>query len=259
MKTKAIIQARTGSTRLPRKVLLTIMGKPVLEYVVERARGAKTLDDVIIATTVDTDDSPIADIARKLGVDVYRGSENDVLDRFYQAARTFNLSHIVRITADCPLIDPGIIDAVVNYYRKCKADYCSNALEPTFPDGEDVEVFSFNALSAAWQNARLQSEREHVTPYIKKHPERFKLISFKNNFDLSAKRWTLDEKKDFQFIKSVLESLYPKSPMFTMDDVLAFVRKHPEMERLNSGIQRNEGYQKSLKEDSKARQGAQND
>lgn len=258
MKTKTIIQARVGSTRLPHKVLLTIMNKPVLEYVIERVSRAKNIDGVIIATTTSEEDSPIVDIATKLKVEVYRGSEHDVLDRFYHAAKAFSAENIVRITADCPLIDPEIINSVVGCYIKNKADYCSNVLEPTFPDGEDVEVFSFKALLQAWESAQLPSEREHVTPYIRKHPERFKLISCKNNFDLSAKRWTLDEKKDFQFIKSVLESLYPDNPMFTMEDVLKFISKNPDLENLNKYIQRNEGYQKSLKEDSKVRQRTQN-
>ena len=259
MKTKTIIQARVGSTRLPHKVLLTIMNKPVLEYVIERGSCAKNIDGVIIATTTSEEDSPIVDIAAKLRIKMYRGSENDVLGRFYHAAKAFGAENIVRITADCPLIDPKIIDSVVDCYIKNKADYCSNVLEPTFPDGEDVEIFSFKTLLQAWESAQLPSEREHVTSYIIKHPERFKLISVKNNLDLSAKRWTLDEKKDFQFIKSILEALYPDNPMFTMEDILKFVSKNPDLENLNKDIQRNEGYQKSLKEDSRVKQGTQND
>ncbi|MDD5680783.1 MAG: glycosyltransferase family protein [Candidatus Omnitrophica bacterium] len=251
MKTKAIIQARTGSTRLPRKVLLAIMGKPVLEYVIERVRRAKNIKGVIVATTDSKEDMTITDIAAKLDTEVYRGSEDDVLDRFYQAAKKFDAGHIVRITADCPLIDSAVIDSVVNLYKKSGADYCSNVLEPTFPDGEDVEVFSFNALRDAWKNAGLRSEREHVTPYMTKHPERFKLAGLRNDSDLSAKRWTLDKEKDFQFIKAVLESLYPANPAFTMKDILQFINEHPGIENINKDIPRNEGYQKSLKEDSR--------
>ncbi|MDD5292054.1 MAG: hypothetical protein PHY46_02580, partial [Candidatus Omnitrophica bacterium] len=150
---------------------------------------------------------------------------------------------------DCPLIDPGIIDKVVNEYFRTKADYCSNVLNVSFPDGQDVEVFSFKALEDSWQNAKLLSEREHVVPYIKKHPQKFKLVNFKNEIDLSAKRWTLDEKKDFEFIEIILKALYPVNPKFKMEDVLEFLKNNPEVEKINQGINRNEGYQKSLRED----------
>jgi len=249
MKVSAIIQARVGSTRLPGKVLMKVMDKTILEYVVERVKKAKTLDDTIVATSVEKADLPIVNLVSKLGINVYCGSENDVLDRFYQAARLFKIEHIVRITADCPLIDPQIIDNVVNHYFESGADYCSNALDETFPDGEDVEVFSFSALSYAWKNTNLMSEREHVTPYIKKHLDKFKLENFKNKINLSNKRWTFDEEVDFKFIKTILESLYPTNPDFQMENILKFLQCNPDLENLNRGIARNEGYAKSLKED----------
>jgi len=247
----AIIQARYGSTRLPGKVLLNVLGKSILEYVIERVKKAKNIKDVIVATTTSKKDLQIVNLVERIGVAVYRGSEKDVLDRYYQAAKLFKAKHIVRITADCPLIDHQIIDDVINYYFELGADYCTNgfASEETFPDGEDVEVFSFAALNDAWQNAKLLSEREHVTPYIIKHPRRFKLVGFKNKVDLSDKRWTLDEKKDFEFIKVVLQSLYPVNPDFKMDDILEFLQRNPYLEEINKGIVRNEGYLKSLRED----------
>lgn len=249
-----IIQARLCSTRLPGKVMRPILGRPILVYVIERVKKAKRVAQIIVATTRKREDSKIARLASKLKTEIYRGSEDDVLDRFYQAARLFRTKHMVRITADCPLIDPEVIDKIVDSYFKSGADYCSNTLEVTFPDGQDTEVFSFQALQEAWQNAKLLSEREHVTPYIKKNPERFKLVSVKNEVDLSEKRWTLDTKEDFKFIKAVLEALYPKNSDFTMKDVLRFLEENRHLEEINRHIVRDEGYLKSLKEDRKVRQ-----
>lgn len=240
-----IIQARVGSSRLPGKVLLEVMGKTILEYVIERVRESKKLEQVIVATTNKKKDKPISDLAKKLKVDLYRGSENDVLDRYYQAAKKFQLEHIVRITADCPLIDSKVIDNVVDYYFDSGADYSSNTLEETFPDGQDVEVFSLESLKEAWQNAELLSEREHVTSYIIKNKDSFKLTSFKNSTNLSLKRWTLDEKEDFVLIKSVIENLYPSNPGFRMDDILFFLRNNPQIDQVNRFIMRNQGYQES--------------
>jgi len=245
----AIIQARMGSARLPGKVALEIMEKTVLEYVIERVKKAKHIENTIVATTIKKEDSVVADLAGSLGVGVYRGADEDVLDRFYQAAKLFGIKHIVRITADCPLIDPQIIDKVVEVYFRSNVDYCSNTLKETFPDGEDVEVFSFNALHGAWKNAKLLSEREHVTPYIKKNPDKYKPANLENDTDLSYKRWTVDTKEDFRFIKAVLEALYPKKPDFGMEDILEFLERNPHIEKMNKGIMRNEGYTKSLRED----------
>jgi spore coat polysaccharide biosynthesis protein SpsF (cytidylyltransferase family) len=249
MKAHAIIQARFGASRLPGKVMLKVLDKTILEYVIERVSAAKLIESVIIATTSNGEDSRIADLADRLGVNVYRGSEDDVLDRFYQAAKKIGAKHIVRITADCPLIDPRIIDRVVGRYFESKADYCSNIIEETFPDGEDVEVFSFKALNAAWEKAHLVSEREHVTPYIKNHPADFKLVNVKNRPNLYEKRWTVDRKEDFIFIKTILEAIYPGKNIFHMEDVLGFLKANPKVEDINRHIVRNEGYLKSLKED----------
>jgi len=155
----------------------------------------------------------------------------------------------VRITADCPLVDPRIIDRIVGRYFASGADYCSNTIEETFPDGQDVEVFGFDALCDARENARLISEREHVTPYIRKKPAKFKLVNVSNNKDLGHKRWTVDTKEDFMFIKTVLGKLYKTNPEFSMEDVLDFLESYPEVEAINSGIIRNEGYLKSLELD----------
>ncbi|MFC1585762.1 cytidylyltransferase domain-containing protein [Fibrobacterota bacterium] len=249
MAVTAIIQARMGATRLPGKIVLRILQKTVLEYVVERVNKAEKIQNVVIATTVKNDDLKIVHLASGLGVGVYCGSEEDVLDRYYQAARLFKAKHIARITADCPLIDHQVIDAVVKRYFESGADYCSNTLQPSFPDGLDVEVFNFEALHKAWENAQLLSEREHVTPYLTKNSNKFNLVNYKNREDLSDKRWTLDEERDYRFIKEILGGLYDKNPDFNMTDILDFLRKNKAVEDINKNIGRNEGYQKSLTND----------
>lgn len=236
---------------MPGKALLKVLDKTILEYVIERVKKAKTIKEIIIATTTKEEDLQIADLAKRLDVDLFRGSEDDLLDRYYQAAQLFKIKHVVRICADCPLIDPDVIDAAVAHYFESGADYSSNTVERSFPDGLDVEVFSFDALKCAWEEAKLLSEREHVTPYIWKNPDRFKVVGLKNEKDYSAKRWTLDEKEDFELIRTILESLYPANPDFRMKDILQFLQAHPKLEDINSHIIVNEGYLKSLKEDKK--------
>jgi len=244
----AIIQARTASTRLPGKVLKIIEGKTVLEHVINRVRAAKNLDEVIVATTVKKEDLEIVKLCANLGISVFCGSEDDVLDRYYQITRLFKAKHIVRITSDCPLIDSQVIGKVIKLYFQKKADYASNTMPETFPDGLDTEVFSFKTLKIAWKNAKLPSEREHVTPYIRKNPNIFKLVNFKSNIDLSNKRWTLDEAEDFEFIKIIYKNLYPKDSLFGRKTILNYLRENPEVEKINKEIIRNEGYLKSLKE-----------
>lgn len=233
MKASIILQARTGSTRLPRKVLRIILGKTILEHLIIRLKAAKMIDDIIVATTDAKEDGEIVAIAEKLRVKSYQGSVNDVLDRFYQAAKQFGLQHIARITADCPLMDPAVIDEGVAEYFSSGADYCSNVLKRTFPDGEDAEVFSFTALERAWKEARLSYDREHVTTYIRKHPEKFKLADFKNDLNIADKRWTLDKEEDFIFIERVYDALYAKNPCFAMRDILDFLKNNPKLEEIN--------------------------
>jgi len=247
-KTIAIIQARLGSTRLPRKVLIKLEGKTVLEHVVARVKASRLVDHIMVATTNSRKDNEIVKLCRLLGVQVYTGSEDDVLDRFYQAAKLFKSRNvdIIRITADCPLIDPEVISKVIELHLKERADYTTNTLSETFPDGEDVEVFTFAALEKAWKFASLDSEREHVTPYIKNNSSKFKTVNLKCEADLSKKRWTLDEERDFEFIKTVYKDLYLKNKLFGMEDILRYIKKYPEVENINKGIIRNEGYLKSL-------------
>lgn len=249
MKVISIIQARVASTRLANKVLFDLEGKTVLEHVLDRVRRSKSIHDVIVATTVEKRDLAIVKLCAAGGVSVFCGSESDVLDRYYQAARLVKPEHIARITSDCPLIDPAIIDKVVERHLAGESDYTSNAIKETYPDGEDVEVFTFRALEKAWKEARLSSEREHVSPYIRKRTDIFKTVNVECEKDLSDKRWTLDNREDYEFIKEIYKNLYRKNPLFGMKEILGFLEKNPHLEKINKHIARNEGYQKSLKND----------
>jgi len=244
-----IIQARTGSTRLPNKVLMNLAGKTVLEHVVSRVQKSHKISEVVVATTISISDLNIVKLCAEKGIRVFCGSEEDVLDRFFQVAKLLKPKNIVRITADCPMMDPEVIDFIITKHSKEDADYTSNTLVESYPDGEDVEVFKFSALAKAWQDANLKSEREHVTPFIKKHGDFFKHSSVVCEKSLSSKRWTLDNSEDYEFISKIFKALYDKNNYFGMDEILAFLEEHPDLEMINSSITRNEGYQKSLNED----------
>jgi spore coat polysaccharide biosynthesis protein SpsF len=245
----ALLQARMSSSRLPGKVLKPLAGVPSLVRQIERIERARTISQLTVVTSTDVSDDPLAEVCRANGTAVYRGSLNDVLDRFYQAALPQKSQHLARLTGDCPLADPDVIDRVARFYLEGDYDYASNAVEPTFPDGLDVECFKFSSLETAWREAELPSEREHVTPFFYKHPEHFKVGAYKNETDLSALRWTLDEAADYEVIKAIYEGLYPKNPNFTMGDILEFLNAHPDVTALNSRFKRNEGLQTSSQND----------
>lgn len=237
----AILQARMSSTRLPGKVLKPILGEPMLLRQLERLRRSHHLDLLVVATSTSTEDDPIAQVCQARGIDCFRGSLDDVLDRFYQAVRIFPGDTVVRLTADCPLTDPEVIDAVIDFYQAGDYDYVSNVLEPTFPDGLDVEVFGRACLEAAWREAKVSSDREHVTPFIYHHPDRFRVGSYRGTSDLSAWRWTVDEPADFQLVNAVYEALYQTVPDFSTRDILNFLSTHPDIAHLNVHFRRNEG------------------
>lgn len=245
----AILQARVSSTRLPGKVLRPILGVPMLERQLERLASLKAIDRLMVATSVEKSDMPIVQLCRTLGVDCFRGSLDDVLDRYYHAAEQLDPETVVRLTGDCPLADPEIIDAGIRYFLEHSYDYVSNIMDRTFPVGLDFEVFRYQSLETAWREARLPSEREHVTPFIKNRPERFHIGHFKNDVDLSHHRWTVDEPEDFKFVASVYEALYPGNPRFSMDDILDLLAQHPELSEINYHIVHGEGYRKSLHSD----------
>lgn len=244
-----IIQARMGSTRLPEKVLAPIDGYPMLWHVLNRLADIPLIDKMVVATTDLSTDDPIASFCQKAGFQWFRGNEADVLDRFYRAAHRYGADSIVRITGDCPLIDPRIVEKVINVYRDGKWDYVSNTIERTFPDGLDVEVFSFSALEEAWQKTTLMSEREHVTPYIWKNRECFKQAQVTQKNDLSDLRWTVDEPEDLEVVRRIYQALFEEGRVFLMKDVLRLIAQHPELSTINSGFVSNEGYLKSIRED----------
>ncbi|MUG97025.1 spore coat protein [Scytonema sp. UIC 10036] len=245
----AILQARLSSSRLPGKVLKPILGIPMLALQIERIRDTKLLSLILVATSQETTDNPIEELCNNQRVECFRGQLHDVLDRFYQAAKLYSPEHIVRLTGDCPLTDPSLIDEVINFYLTGNFDYASNALTPTYPDGLDVEIFRFSCLEQAWEEAQLPSQREHVTPFIYQQPKRFKIGSYQNNIDLSHLRWTVDELVDFQLVSKIYESLYTKKPKFTTKDILDFLRVNAELQTWNTCYQRNEGFQQSLLKD----------
>lgn len=236
MTTAAFIQARMGATRLPGKPLLKVLGRPLLSYLIERLKRAKSLDEVIVVTSTSPRDDAIETEALKNGVKCFRGSEENVLERFYQAAQHYHPEVIVRITADCPLIDPAVIDAAVNSFKLGPYDYVSNALERTYPRGMDVEVFSFKALAESYLNAKENYEKEHVTPYIYRHPQNFVIGHQKQPENHSEWRWTVDTQEDFAVVSKLLASLYPKKPNFTLHDLTTLFLQHPEWLAMNSHI-----------------------
>jgi spore coat polysaccharide biosynthesis protein SpsF len=246
----AVLQARFASSRLPGKVLMDLMGEPMLFRQIERVLRSERIGRLVVATSSDSSDDPVWEMCREKGLDCFRGSLEDVLDRFYQTAKQLAPEHVVRLTGDCPLTDPVVIDGVVELHLTEGNDYTSNTIEPTFPDGLDVEVITWNTLRIAWERASLPSEREHVTSYVHKRPDQFRLGNYKYiGRDLSELRWTVDEPEDFLFVQKVYEALYPKNSAFTTADALILLSQQPELVEINKGFKRNEGYAKSLEKD----------
>lgn len=243
-----IIQVRVGSQRLPKKVLKKILGKPMILYVLKRVKRIKNIEQIMIATTIQKEDDIIVKIAKENGIAVFRGSEIDVLDRYYNCAKKFNADPIIRITSDCPLIDPFLVDDILEFYMKHNFDYVSNTIVPTYPDGLDIEIFSFKTLENAAINAKMRSEREHVSPYIKNHPEKFKLFNYKNENDLSNYRWTVDEEEDLLFVRKIYSKMKP-DVVFKYQKILELLSSFPDLLKINQGFKRNEGYKKSLEND----------
>lgn len=235
MTTVVIVQARLGSARLPGKVFLCLAGEPVLGRVISRVSRAHTADAVVVATTVAPLDDLIASFCDRSGIDVFRGSENDVLDRYYRAASQYGADLVVRITSDCPFVDPMLIDQCVETIQTQGADYASNVVpRRSFPQGLDVEVFTFDALQEAWSSDQNPIWREHVTQYLVNHPEKFMIRCVENNQDLSMWRWTLDTIDDFHLIATIYDC-FP-SDSFSWRDIASFCTEHPELARLNRHV-----------------------
>ncbi len=235
MRTVAIIQAHMGSTRLPGKVLADIEGQTMLARVVERTRRARRVDDVVVAATVNPKDSPLLDETKRLGVPAFRGNEEDVLDRYVQCASEHKADPVVRITSDCPLLDPEVVDRVVDAFLASPCDYASDVLERTYPQGLDVEVIARSALERAWREAREPWERVHVTPYINRHPDRFRLVGVRAESDLSGFRWTVDTSDDLAFVREVYARFRPRTD-FGWKEVLVLLQREPQLVELNRQV-----------------------
>jgi len=247
----AIIQARMGSTRLPGKVMMCVNNRPLLDYMIERVNRCQAVDQVIIATTGSQRDTPIVDWCQEAQVGYYRGSEEDVLSRYYHCAVQYQASIVVRMTSDCPLIDPHVVDCVVeNYLERPEIEFVSNTvpLPCLYPDGMDVEVFGIELLKKAYHEATLPSEREHVTFYMWK-TEKFRTFRLDPQQDLSQYRFTIDYPEDFEVIQAIFEHLYPSNLEFSMDDLIHFMELNPKLKTLQQNIVRNAGWESSFERD----------
>lgn len=249
-KTILITQARIGSTRLPGKVLREVSGKSLLQIHLERLKQCKLVSEIIVATTTKNEDQIIFDKAFEWGFSAFRGSESDVLDRFYQAVKNKNADWIVRVTSDCPLIDPELVDKVIEFVQTSNKDYGANIIVENYPDGQDIEVFKFSALEDAWKNAKLLSEREHVTPYIRNNSDLkggglFTSINYPCDFDFSKIRMTVDEMKDFELIRVLINNSGTEKTWLEYTNYII----QNNLTQINDSIIRNEGLLKSLKND----------
>ena len=239
MKVFIIVQARMTSTRLPGKVLKLVLGKPLLEYQIERLQRVQLADEIVIATTINATDDPIVRLCDRLSVPYFRGSEADVLARYHGAATAHQADVIVRVTSDCPLIDPQVIDRTIQYYldRQNEFDYVANCLKRTYPRGMDTEVFSFTALNEAFLEATAQPDREHVTPFIHRQPTRYNLGHVLYSQDCGQHRWTVDTPEDFELIQNILEAIYPENSEFSLEDCLQLLDRYPEWAKINAHIE----------------------
>jgi spore coat polysaccharide biosynthesis protein SpsF (cytidylyltransferase family) len=250
MKYLAMIQARCGSTRLPNKVLKDLCGKPALQRMIERVQKSKMVDEVVVVTSIERNNLPILNLCSEIGIRVGIGSEDDVLDRFYQTAKLLKPEYVIRLTADCPCFDAELLDMALSGMDE-DADYMG-MLSESFADGLDLEIMKFPALEKSWKEAEHSFEREHVTQYIVRHPEKFKLQDFKSPIGyFGDNRWTVDEAEDFQVVQIIYEHFLNSDigENFNYKDILAYLNDNPKIKEINSMYARNEGLQKSINED----------
>ena len=240
----AILQARTSSTRLPGKVLKEIQGRPMILHQIDRIMKIKSLDKLILATSNDPSDDALADLCAQNNITCFRGDLNDVLKRFYDAAAPLKPDTVIRLTGDCPLLDPDVCEKVIGFFHAGAYDYATNAVQPTYPDGLDIEIFKFACLEAAYREASLSSEREHVTPWVRKQPH-YKIGHFQGPQDWSHLRWTVDEPDDFALVRMIYDHFYPTKKDFTFTDIIGYLEQRPELKSWNTAHQRNEGLKKS--------------
>jgi len=245
-----IIQARMGSTRLPGKVMELLDGKnPSLYYTINQLKNSLNVDKIIVATTKLNEDDIIEKISKNNKINCFRGNSENVLERFYECAKKFQLETIVRITADCPLIDPKIVDSFIEIFNSGEYDYVHNMEPRTFPDGLDAEVFSFKILEEAYKNAKLPSEKEHVTPYFRNNKDKFRIKNVINKKNMSSYRWTLDYQEDLDLIRNIIKEI--KNRPILMNDIISLFNKKPNIFEINKKYLANEGLTRSLEEDKK--------
>ena len=236
------------STRLPGKILSLLDGTNTsLSYTINQLRECKSLGKIVVATTINAEDDIIENFAKKNKIDVFRGDSDDVLSRYYHCAKHYSLSSILRVTGDCPLIDPIIVEKGISIFLKNTYDYVTNTFPRTFPDGNEIEIFSFSALELAYKNAILPSEREHVTPYFRNNKEKFKIHNFSHDENISHLRWTLDYDVDLKLIKILISKIHTRP--IHMTNILEILKNEPDLIKINQAHKPNEGYFKSLKED----------
>ncbi|MCI8599787.1 MAG: NTP transferase domain-containing protein [Lachnospiraceae bacterium] len=250
MKYLVMIQARCGSTRLPNKVLKDLCGKPALQRMIERVQKSRKIDEVMVVTSIKKDNLPILSLCSSLGIRVGVGAEDDVLDRFYQSAKLLRPDYVIRLTADCPCFDAELLDEAIRQLKP-ETDYCAMMSE-TFADGLDLEIMKFTALEKSWREAGHSYEREHVTQYIIRHPELFEQQDFVSPIgDFGNHRWTVDEAEDFEVVSRIYEYFLKEKQIeeFGYQDILEYLREHPEIAAINQKYQRNEGLQKSINKD----------
>jgi len=239
MRVVIITQARMTSTRLPGKVLRKVQWKSLLEHQLDRLKRVASIVEVIVATTVNHSDEPIVELCKKLQVAYHRGSENDVLARYYGAAEPFKPDVVVRVTSDCPVIDPGVIEQVIQFYidHYPNYDYVSNCLTRSYPRGMDTEVFSFQALEEAFNEATALPDREHVTPFIQNQPDRYRLGDVSYHQNQNSHRWTVDTEEDFDLISKIIDTLYPEKANFNLEDILKILEQNPEWKKINTHVE----------------------
>ena len=247
----AILQVRFSSSRLPGKVLKPIMGKPMLAYQLERLARCKKIDQLIVATSDHPEDQAIANLCNELNISCFHGPLEDVLARFYLAAEKYKPTHIVRLTGDCPLADPALIDELITLHLEGGYDYSSNCHIPSYPDGLDAEILTYQSLKTIYQRAQTPAEHEHVTYYIHQHKADFNIGLLSRIPSLAQLRWTVDEPADFELVKHIYERLYLLNPNFSTNDILSLIEREPELTTLNTQHQRNEGLARSLEKEKK--------
>jgi spore coat polysaccharide biosynthesis protein SpsF len=239
MRTVGIVQARMTSARLPGKILMNVLGKPLLQYELERLRRVPSLDGLVAATTINAADDPVIALCERMGIAYYRGSELDVLSRFHEAAALHGAEAVVRFTADCPLIDPALSDSVIRRFLDSRGelDYCSLDIPDAYPRGMDTEIFSAAVLTEAFTEGTTKPDREHATHFIQSRPERYRILKLKCDKDLSIYRLTVDTPEDFALVSRIIETLNPQNPDFTMDDIIALLEADPALAKINGEVE----------------------